>query len=195
MKLMVLNFIMIKLRKLQKNDKTKLRVWRNSSEISKYMYSEHKISSEEHDLWFDNVIRKQSDYYWMIVCDNEDVGLVNLYDIDLKNSRCFWAFYLASHNIRGKGVGSFVEYTILNHVFYTLGLNKLCCEVLDFNASVVEMHKKFGFVQEGFFNEHITKSNKRYDVFRLAILKEDWRNIQSTISDKLTKKGILNENQ
>lgn len=185
---------MVKLRKIQKKDKTKIMTWRNLPEISKYMYSDHKISEKEHDLWFNKVLKELSDNYWIIVCDNEDVGLVNLYDIDLKNSRCFWAFYLSSNNIRGKGVGSFVEYTILNYVFDNLGLNKLCCEVLDFNESVVAMHKKFGFKQEGFFRNHIIKSGKKYDVFRLGIIKNDWESIKYSIKKKLINKGVLNEN-
>ena len=160
-------------------------------EISKYMYSEHYITTEEHEKWFNRIINDKTTKYWIIVCDNEDVGLVNLYDIDNRNSRCYWAFYISSPNVRGKGIGSFVEYSVLQHVFDELGLNKLCCEVLGFNEPVVRLHKKFGFKEEGLFREHIIKNNEPNRVYCLAILCSELNEIKPEIVSRLKKAGIL----
>jgi len=182
---------MVELREIKTKDKDKLREWRNMPEISKYMYSDNHITAEEHEKWFNRIISDKTTKYWIIVCDNEDVGLVNLYDIDNRNSRCYWAFYISSPNVRGKGVGSFVEYSVLHHVFDELGLNKLCCEVLGFNEPVVRMHKKFGFKEEGLFREHIIKNDKHYRVYCLAILQSEWNEIKPEIVSRLKKVGIL----
>jgi len=182
---------MIELRDISIKDKDQLRKWRNLPEISKYMYSNHQISIKEHDKWFDNIISGISSKYWIIVCDGEDVGLVNLYNIDKRQLRCYWAFYIASSNVRGKGVGTFVEYSVLQYVFEELCFNKLCCEVLDFNEPVVKMHKKFGFNEEGYFREHIFKDNKPYGIYCLAILRHEWNEIKPEIVVRLKKIGIL----
>jgi UDP-4-amino-4,6-dideoxy-N-acetyl-beta-L-altrosamine N-acetyltransferase len=182
---------MVELREIKTVDKEKVREWRNNPEISKYMYSDQHITADEHDKWFNRIINDKTSKYWIIVCDNEDVGLVNLYNIDKQNLRCYWAFYISSPNVRGKGVGSFVEYSVLHYVFDELGLKKLCCEVLGFNEPVVRMHKKFGFKEEGLFREHIIKNNKPHNVYCLAILRNEWNEIKSGIVKRLKKVNII----
>src|SRR5262245_59260622 len=116
---------MITLRDIQSNDKDTIRGWRNTPEISRYMYTDREIGQEEHEVWFSSVFKDPSCKYWIIVCDGEDVGLVNLYNIDRTNSRCYWAFYVIGSNLRGKGVGTVVEYLVLMYVFNERKLSKL----------------------------------------------------------------------
>lgn len=182
---------MIKLRDVRETDREQLMVWRNLPEVSAYMYTDHQISAEEHNAWFDQAMKDPTRRYWIIVCDGEDVGLANAIDIDEKNSRCYWAFYISSPNVRGKGVGSFVEYSVLKYVFEELKLNKLCCEVLGFNEAVVNMHQRFGFKQEGILREHITKRDGKHDVVCLGMLRDEWDEVKLGIEDRLTEKGLL----
>ena len=182
---------MTSLRDLRPEDMEMIREWRNLPRVSDFMYTDHVISPEEHAAWFARIIRDTGCKYWIIVCDGEDVGLVNLYNIDRKNRRCYWAFYVVSPNVRGKGVGSYAEYAILSYVFDELKLEKLCCEVLAFNKGVVEMHRRFGFVQEGLFRRHIFKKGEFHDVVCLAMLRAEWEQSRPELGQKLKKKGIL----
>ena len=182
---------MIHLRDVQPEDKDKIREWRNLPEVARYMYTDHCITPEEHERWFQRIINDASCRYWIIVCDGIDVGLANIYNLDRRNQRCYWAFYVAAPNVRGKGVGSFVEYSVLHYVFDELGLNKLCCEVLDFNETVVNMHKSFGFQQEGLYREHIIKGGRPFDVVALAMLRKEWESQKPEIEERLRKKGVL----
>jgi UDP-4-amino-4,6-dideoxy-N-acetyl-beta-L-altrosamine N-acetyltransferase len=79
----------------------------------------------------------------------------------------------------------------LNYVFDELKLEKLCCEVLAFNKGVVEMHRRFGFVQEGLFRKHIWKRSEFQDVVCLAILQEEWAAARPQQEEKLRSKGLL----
>jgi UDP-4-amino-4,6-dideoxy-N-acetyl-beta-L-altrosamine N-acetyltransferase len=182
---------MISFRDLRPDDKEMIRAWRNMPEVGKYMYSDHVITPEEHDRWFQRIESDPSCRYWIIVCDSEDVGLVNLYAIDQRNRRCYWAFYIISPNVRGKGVGSLAEYFIFNYVFEELKLNKLCCEVLAFNQPVVDMHKSFGFVQEGLFRKHVFKQEQPHDVVCLGLLREEWDASKARLEEKLRAKGLI----
>jgi UDP-4-amino-4,6-dideoxy-N-acetyl-beta-L-altrosamine N-acetyltransferase len=179
---------MVSLRELTREDSSILLSWRNLPEIRKYMYTDHTISQEEHDHWFEGIWGDETRKYWVIVLDGEDVGLVNLYDINKKNRRCSWAFYLASPNVRGKGVGKYVEYTVLRYVFEELGFNKLCCEVLTSNMPVVEMHESYGFVRESYYREHILRGTEFNDVIGLGFLKRDWEIRKAGIKERLQKK-------
>ncbi len=186
---------MISLRDVVNHDKDKLREWRNLPDVRRYMYSDQLIPQVEHDAWFARMMQDSTSAerckYWIIVCDGEDVGVVNLVGIDRTHSRCYWAFYLVSPNIRGKGVGSFVEFATLRYVFEELKLEKLCCEVLAFNGAVVEMHKSFGFVQEGTLRQHIRKDDGTHDVVCLSILRPEWEAKKPELEEKLRAKGLL----
>lgn len=179
------------LRDVRPEDKDTIFYWRNLPEVAQYMYTDHEITPAEHENWFAGIFHNAKTHYWIIQCDGEDVGLASIYDIDIINKRCYWAFYIASPNVRGKGVGSYVEYTILEYVFTELGLNKLCCEVLGFNEAVVNMHQKFGFQQEGVFRQHRWKRGAPLDVVCLAILREEWLAIADQIAEKLRGRNII----
>lgn len=182
---------MISLRPVESGDEARILRWRNLPEVADYMYTDHRITEAEHARWFRAAGSDPSRRYWIIVCDGEPVGLANIYGLDGHHRRCYWAFYLASPSVRGKGVGSFVEYWVLQHVFGELGLHKLCCEVLAFNEPVVRMHESFGFRREGLLRQHIFKNGKPHDVVSLSILRGEWEQARPGVEERLTAKGIL----
>jgi len=134
-----------------------IRNWRNNSEVSNYMYTNDFIDADQQKKWFKQIKDDPTKKYWIIKVDDKYVGVVNLYDIDKRNKRCYWAYYLAESSIRGKGLGRLIELNIIKYIFEDLGLNKLCCEVLSFNEIVVKIHKKYGSKIEGHYREHIFK--------------------------------------
>ena len=171
---------MIALRPIASEDRDRLLEWRNAPHVAQYMYTDHLISWEEHARWFAGIGQDKNRKYWIIESNDVPVGLVNLYDIDERNKRCSWAFYLGSEDGRGAGIGSQVECAILIHVFETMGFNKLCCEVLASNESVWGMHQKFGFVKEGVLRKHVWKSGAFHDVVVLGMTAQDWAAQKST---------------
>lgn len=182
---------MISLRDISPNDQETIRQWRNNPEVRKYMYTDHEIGPEEHRAWFARIQHDPSCKYWIIVCDGEDVGLLCLDDIDTKNRRCYWGFYTASPSARGKGIGSFAEFSVLRYVFDDLKFEKLCGEILATNQAVINMHKKFGFVQEGLFRKHVLKDGELVDVVRIGMLREEWEVKKQEIELKLRAKGVI----
>ena len=182
---------MIALRDMRREDRERVRDWRNLPAVAQYMYTDREITADEHAAWFDRVLEDPTCTYWIITCDGADVGLACITGIDRDHCRCSWAFYIASSDLRGRGVGSVVEYSVLSHVFDTLGLEKLCCEVLDLNAPVIEMHKRFGFSEEGRLRRHIRKGDQWHDVIALAMLRKEWLAVKPDIEKRLSAKGLL----
>ena len=80
-----------------------------------------------------------------------------------------WAYHLADEYIRGKRLDRLIELNVLAYVFEKLDLNKLCCEVLDFNSTIVQIHEKYGSKVEGKFRQHIYKNEKFYDIYCMGI--------------------------
>lgn len=183
----------VTLRHLTEGDRERLLVWRNSPAVAPYMYSDHQIMPEEHARWFAGLSADPRRAYWIIELDGRPVGLVNLYDIDERNLRCSWAYYLADPAIRGQGVGAQVEFAMLDHVFTTRGLNKLWCEVLAENEAVWKLHTSFGFQEEARFRQHVWKGGQPLDVVGLGLLAEDWKRVQPECEArlKLRRQGDL----
>lgn len=161
-------------RALELGDIERVRAWRNLPEIRQWMYTDHEIPAKEHARWFGQALTDPTKSYWIIQLDGIPVGLVNLYDISPAHGRAYWAFYLADPATRGRGVGSRTENFVIQHVFATLGLNKLCCEVLATNPGVVKLHERHGFSVDGTLRQHIRKGEDYVDVVTLSLLREEW---------------------
>ena len=178
------------LRDVREDDRARLLEWRNSPDVAAYMYSDHRIGHEEHDHWFDVARHDPRRRYWIIEVDGEPVGLANLADIDATHRRCAWADYLASPNVRGLGVGSFVEFWVIEHVFGTLALNKLWCEVLVSNEGVWRLHELYGFQREALFRQHVMKQGHEVDVVGLGLLAADWAVRREAMAQRLRDRGF-----
>ena len=180
----------VTLRPLEAADSARLLAWRNLPEIARWMYSDHVIGAEEHDRWFVGALGDRRRRYWVIEADGAPVGLANLYDLAPEHGRTSWAYYLAEPSTRGQGIGAFVEYWVIEHVFGDLGLNKLWCEVLIGNEAVWRLHEGFGFQREALFRQHVRKDGEPADVVGLGLLKSDWAATRTASRTRLTSRGF-----
>lgn len=155
------------------------------------MLTDHTITGEEHEAWFERTLSRDDVRYWIINSHGVDVGVVNLTDIDPDNGTCSWAFYIGETAARGKGIGAFTEYTILDFVFFEMKFRKLSSEVLASNPRVWKMQERFGFVREGCLREQIQKDAGPVDVYCLGILSREWEQVREGHRRALLDKGIL----
>jgi UDP-4-amino-4,6-dideoxy-N-acetyl-beta-L-altrosamine N-acetyltransferase len=181
--------LIVRLRKLTESDSDRVLAWRNSPEVAAFMYSDHLISPAEHERWLTSALTAPDRAFWIIELEGAAAGLANLARIDLINSRCEWAYYLATPAARGRGLGSCVEYLVLRHVFETLKLNKLWCEVFVDNEAVWRLHERFGFQQEALYRDHVKKAGVFRDVIGLGMLARDWPTAKTAAEARLRHKG------
>lgn len=179
----------VTLRDVTPADRDRLLDWRNQPDVARWMYTDHVITPAEHDRWLASALSDTTRRYWIIELDGEPVGLANLYDLSVANRKTAWAYYLASPSVRGKGVGAFVEFWMIEHVFGTLGLDKLCCEVLVENEAVWKIHQSFGFQREALYRHHVWKAGVPLDVVGLGLLAEDWAGVRADSVERLRAKG------
>jgi UDP-4-amino-4,6-dideoxy-N-acetyl-beta-L-altrosamine N-acetyltransferase len=162
-----------------------VRNWRNLEEVNKYMYTTVQVTEEGQKKWFEKIKNDPSSRYWIIEYDSKPLGLASITNIDKLFDSCTWAFYLGDSSVRGAGIGSKVEYNIIQYVFETLKLNKLNCTVFTFNESVIKMHEGFGFRREALFRQHVLKDNVYLDVAGLALLKNEWATLKEYMYNKI----------
>lgn len=179
----------VELRDLRPQDGPLVLQWRNSPAVAPFMYSDHLISTAEHARWLAALPGAADRRDWIITFNGAPVGLANLSRIDAANRRCDWAYYLADPATRGQGVGACVEFMVLDHVFGTLGLAKLWCEVFLENEAVWKLHESFGFRREALFRRHIYKQGRPLDVVGLGLLAEEWADVRPKAAARLAAKG------
>jgi UDP-4-amino-4,6-dideoxy-N-acetyl-beta-L-altrosamine N-acetyltransferase len=170
---------------LAREDLETVRNWRNSPEVSKYMYTDAQITPEQQLAWFERISQDETKRYWLLRYGDRPIGLVNIADIDHHNKRCNWGFYFGVSDLRGLGLASKVEFNVLRYVFDHLKLNKLYCELFEWNTNVIALHSKFGFRREGFFREHIMKDGKLQNIVCMGVIARDWKVIRGYYVDKL----------
>lgn len=184
----------VSLRPLEPADRERLYVWRNSPEVAAFMYTDRPIAPEEHARWFAGIDGDARREYRVILVDGVPAGLANFYDIDRNQGRAAWAYYLADPSVRGKGVGGYVEYLMIERAFGELesgglGLRKLWCEVLATNEPVWKLHQKFGFRQEALLRAHVVKRGAPADVMGLGLLAEEWPAARPAMLERLKRLG------
>ena len=182
-KLIKMNDIILK--RLTEEDIELVRTWRNSKEVSAHMYTEIEITEDSQKKWFQKIDNDTNCIYWIIEYDGKKLGLASITEINQSLKSCYWAFYLGDTSVRGAGLGSKVEYNVIEYVFNTLKLNKLRCEVFVNNDKVVKMHEKFGFRREAYYREHCIKNEEKIDVVGMALLQNEWYKICDFIKENI----------
>lgn len=157
--------------------RARLRELRNEPGVRNNMYTDHVISEAEHSAWLATVMTDKRQRVFVVTYRSQAAGAAYLYNIDARNLRCGWGFYVGEA-FQGKGLGPVIEYSMIEKVFGEMGMRKLNCEVLATNQAVIKLHKKFGFVEEGIRRQDVVKDGRRIDVCLLGLLSEEWQTKQ-----------------
>ena len=173
------------LRPINEADLDLMLAWRNDPSIRSKMYTRDVIDRDDHLEWWTKTAQREDCAFFMYEDAGTPFGVVSFTQIDRLNSNCSWAFYASPQ--APKGTGSRMEYLALEKVFDELKLNRLRCEVLDFNKPVISLHQKFGFQIEGTYREHHLYDGQYVDVVSLGILAPEWAEKRQSIHERLVR--------
>lgn len=160
--------------------------WRNRPAVRANMYTQHEITLAEHTAWWTRTKDRKSDRYFIFESASQPCGLVSFNELNLDTKTSFWAFYAAPD--APKGSGTRMEFLALDYYFQALQMRKLSCEVLAFNKPVLNLHRKFGFQQEGCFTQHALVDGSYIDVHRLALFADRWQKDRDKIHVGIMKR-------
>ena len=147
--------------------------WRNSERIRFYMYHDAIIPWEDHCRWFARIQEQETTIVLLFEYDGKPVGVINFTDLDRKNEKCHWGFYMGEEGLP-KGTGTLMGKLGLQYAFEKIKVHKLIGEAFSFNEASIGFHQKLGFYKEGVLNRHIRKADKYEDIVVFAYFKEDY---------------------
>ena len=119
-------------------------IWRNSGVVRYSMFSQQKISWEEHLNWFKKIHSSQLEKWFLFVNEKKvPSGVVYFKEIDLNKKKAEWGFYANPEAESGTGMRMSLE--AINYAFLEMGLEKIESSVLMSNQRSIAMHEKVGF--------------------------------------------------
>ena len=152
--------------------------WRMRPDITKFMYTDPQLTLEMQRKWFHSLKGRKDMFSFMIEVDGIPSGILNITDIDYKNHRCSWGYYMAVKEKRSLPLAMAIEWNLYDYVFDELGMHKLEGEIFSFNKAVLRIHQMCGSEIEGELKDHIYKNGQFCDVTVTGILKEQWEVIK-----------------
>jgi len=176
-------------------DKAKLLQWRNSVEVSEWMYNNHVISEAEHSAWFEQTLNNEATRYWKIVVDSAPVGAVVLSEINSVEQTCSWAIYLGESSARGLGVAQAACLLSLNFAFDALDLRLVRCEAFAENVRAISLYEQVGFVSKPTDAEFVQRGESNLAIVKLEISDSAWKSGKDALHQILDEKGVSLDGQ
>ena len=171
-------------------DKAKLLQWRNSAEVSEWMYTNHVISEAEHSAWFEQMLNNEATKYWIILVDSTPVGAVVLSEINSVDQTCSWAIYLGESSARGLGVAQAACLLSLDFAFDTLNLRLVRCEAIAQNTRAISLYEQVGFVPQITDAQFVRRGESNLAIVKLEILDSAWKSAEDALLQILAEKGV-----
>lgn len=164
--------------------------WRSAPAVRQAMFTQHEISWEEHQAWFHRMQADESKRWFLYLNKNkEPSGVVYFTDLDPEQRSAFWGFYASPDATPGTGLRMSLD--ALDKAFNELALEKLNAEVLVTNSRSLDMHKKVGFAEEGYFREQFFNGEQRIDVIRLGLLASEWPVCRQALEARVAQLDVL----
>lgn len=146
--------------------------WRNHPDVRRYMYTQHEISLDEHQRWFDRTWTDPKNHLLVFEQNHQSLGFVNFKEAG-GGGIADWGFYVAPD--APKGSGRRLGYAAVNHAFTQLDLHKVCSQVLAYNERSTKFHQSLGFQQEGVLRDQHFDGERYHNVICFGLLCLEWQ--------------------
>jgi len=169
---------MLRFRKIREDDLETIMNWRMRPDITKFMYTDPKLTLEGQKKWFEKISSEEDTFYWLVEYNGKSCGLTSLVDWDKKNSIIHTGGYIADKAARSLQNIVDVNMNTYNFIFSVLGINKAAFEIMDNNTSLAQWMRRMGATQEGISRQAINKNGKYYDLYLMSFIKDEWEDIK-----------------
>lgn len=153
-------------------DLERVLAWRNHPDVRRYMYTQHEITLNEHQRWFERSLLDPKKHLLIFEVSQHPLGFVNFNETG-NGGIADWGFYLAP--AAPKGSGRQLGRAALNHAFTQLKLYKVCGESLAYNQRSVQFHQSLGFQQEGTLRDQHFDGERYNNVICFGLLSYEWK--------------------
>ena len=134
----------VTLRKLTVEKIEMLRNWRNDPKIVQYMEYKEYITPEMQQKWFEK-INNIYNFFFIIVVDNKEIGLINVRDIDYDKAEGEAGIYIYDDNSYNSTISFQATFALYDFCFENLKLNRTIAHILKDNKRAIKYNKLIGY--------------------------------------------------
>ncbi len=166
----------IRLRALEPHDLNHLLAWENNPAY--WTYSQQRIPYSEYLLkqYLDEAgkdLFEVGQLRFMICCNEDPIGLVDLFDFDPDHQRAAVGILIGSPNYRGQGIAKKSLQLFLEYAFPAFNLRQVYVGVASTNSASLGLFESCGFVHCGTRKGWYRDGDQFIDEHFLQLLKED----------------------
>lgn len=139
----------LNLRPVEKKDYEKILEWRNDPDVRINSLTQHIIPINEHIEYWNNFLANIANFAFIVVCDNKDIGVLKLINIDETTYKI--DIFISKHS-RNRGLGPKIL-EIAKDVAIQKGIKKLIAKIRYGNEASKKAFEKVGFLPKLIYYE------------------------------------------
>ncbi|KEA51147.1 spermidine acetyltransferase [Mangrovibacter sp. MFB070] len=176
----------IKLRPLEREDLRFVHQLDNNASVMRYWFEEPYEAFVELSDLYDKHIHDQSERRFVVECQGQKAGLVELVEINHVHRRAEFQIII-SPEFQGKGLAARAAKLAMDYGFTVLNLYKLYLIVDKENAKAIHIYKKLGFIVEGELVDEFFINGEYRNTIRMYILQHQYMALHKAPSGGMVK--------
>ena len=163
----------VKLRPLEREDLRFVHQLDNNASVMRYWFEEPYEAFVELSDLYDKHIHDQSERRFVVECDGEKAGLVELVEINHVHRRAEFQIII-SPDYQGKGLATRAAKLAMHYGFTVLNLYKLYLIVDKENEKAIHIYRKLGFMVEGELIHEFFINGQYRNTIRMCIFQQQY---------------------
>lgn len=159
--------------------------WNLNSEFQRLLNSSARpmFSPKAELKWMEEEVGESSpaSYFFSIRTLAEDklIGELGLDVVNWSGRDAFVGLGIGETEYWGKGYGTDVMNILLRFAFMEINLLRVSLTVFEYNPRAIRSYEKAGFRHEGRVRKVLNKEGRRWDVFCMGILRDEWMELNN----------------
>ena len=163
------------LRPFSRGDISTLTRWINDPEIREFVAAVLPQTEKQEEEWFNKLGSSDKDIALGIETkEGVLVGSMGIHGINWKDRICTTGALIGEKDYWGKGYGTDAKMVLLDYIFNTLNLHKVCSSVIAFNKRSLHYSLHCGYKIEGRRRRHMFRNGRYWTIIELGLFKEEW---------------------
>jgi RimJ/RimL family protein N-acetyltransferase len=128
--------------------------------------------------WLEKELEKEPpvEFFFTIRVREDDrlIGFVGLFGLDWNQGNAWVGIGLGEREYWGNGYGTEAMRLALGYAFTELNLRRVTLGVFEYNPRARRSYEKAGFKVEGRLRGALNREGRRWDIFEMGILRQEW---------------------
>ncbi len=174
---------LVRLRAIEPADAANAYKWINDREVTRYLMARYPFSLASEEDWA-KVAAKPSEYsearFAIETKDGQHIGFCGLHRGRPEERTADLGIMIGDRGFHERGYGTDAMMTMVRFGFEQMNLHRISLGVFEFNQRAQAVYHKVGFVDEGSERHGYFQDGRYWDVLRMSILEDEWRDLHGT---------------